>query len=153
MAEYSAIAEQTIAPGETVVFTETRVPCLRGFVRHRDGSGNFLLNGGAAVRGGCPYCRQNNVRYTTSFQANIAVPEGETVVPISVAFSVDGATDPASTMISTPAAADDFNSVSCTMEVPIWAGCCESFAVRNTSSIPITMSNALLNIIPPRTIR
>ena len=45
MAEWTANAVQTVNPGETIVFTENPVPCTRGFVRHRDGSGNFLLAG------------------------------------------------------------------------------------------------------------
>ena len=50
MAEYSANAVQTVNPGETIVFTEAPVPCTKGLVRHRDGTGNFLLAG----RTGCP---------------------------------------------------------------------------------------------------
>ena len=45
MAEYSANALQTVNPGETVIFTEAPVPCNRGFVRHRDDTGVFILSG------------------------------------------------------------------------------------------------------------
>ena len=45
MAEFSANAVQTVNPGESIIFTDAPVPCNRGFVRHRDGTGNFLLAG------------------------------------------------------------------------------------------------------------
>ena len=144
MAEYSANAVQTVAPGETAIFTESENPCRRGFVRHREGTGSFLLNGWVPRRS-CG-CRANSAIYTCFFQANIAVPEGETVGPISIAITVDGATVPATTMISTPAAVGQFNSVSVAKEVDVWCGCCETLAIRNTSSIPILVQNANLII-------
>ena len=42
-AEYSANAAQTVQPGGSVIFTESPVPCNRGLVYHRDGSGIFRL--------------------------------------------------------------------------------------------------------------
>lgn len=144
MAEYSANAVQTVNPGETVVFTESPVPCTRGFVRHRDGTGNFLLSG-TCCRRRCACKGPASAMYLVEFGANIAVPEGETVGAISVAIAVDGATVPASEMEVTPAAVDNFFNVGRAINVPIWAGCCETVSVRNTSAIPITVSNA--NII------
>lgn len=136
MAEFSANAVQTVNPGETIVFTENPVPCVKGLVRHRDGSGNFLLSG----RTSCP-CKKA-ATFMVDFGANIAVPTGETVGPISVAFSLDGSTIPATNMEVTPAAVGDFFNVSRAANVQIWAGCCESFAIRNTSDIPIQVENA-----------
>lgn len=140
MAEYSANALQTINPGETVVFTEAPDPCNRGFVRHRDGTGNFLLSGWVP-RKNCR-CKARSARYLVDFGANIAIPEGGTVGPISVAITVDGSTIPASTMISTPAAVEEFNNISRAINVDIWNGCCETLAIRNTSDQPIIMQNA-----------
>ena len=79
MAEYSANAVQTVAPGETIIFTETPVPCRRGFVRHRDDTGNFLLSGYVPASYGCPCCRDNSANYLVDFGANIAIPTGGTV--------------------------------------------------------------------------
>lgn len=136
MPEFSANAVQTVNPGETIVFTENPVPCTAGRVRHRDGTGNFLLSG----RTNCP-CKKS-VNYFVDFGANIAVPTGEAVGAISVALTLDGATIPATTMIATPAAVEEFFNVSTATNVPIWSGCCESFAIRNTSEIPILVENA-----------
>lgn len=134
MAEWSASAEQIVNPGETVTFTENPVPCRRGYVRHRDGTGNFLLSGANAC--GC------NVNYLVDFAANIAIAEGGEVEPISVALTVDGATIPSSVMEVTPAAVGDFFNVSRAINIPIWRGCCETVSIRNTSSQPISVTDA-----------
>lgn len=143
MAEYSANALQTVNPGETVVFTEAPDPCRRGLVRHRDGTGSFLLSGWVPNIGcGCRCRRQRSAEYLVDFGANIAIPTGETVGPISVALTIDGATIPASQMIVTPAAVEEFFNVSRAINAQIWNGCCESVAIRNTSDIPILVQNA-----------
>ena len=143
MAEYSANALQTVNPGETIVFTESPDPCRRGLVRHRDGTGNFLLSGWVPNIGcGCRCRRQRSAEYLIDFGANIAIPTGETVGPISVALTIDGATIPASQMIVTAAAVEEFFNVSRAINAQIWNGCCESVAIRNTSDIPILVQNA-----------
>lgn len=144
MAEYSANAIQIVNPGESVIFTETPEPCLKGLVRHRDGSGNFLLSGWSPFRG-CCYRKRKNANYLVDFGANISVPEGGTVEAISLALTIDGSTIPASSMIVTPAAVNEYFNVSRAIDVDIWSGCCESITVRNTSAQPIQVQNA--NII------
>ena len=134
MAEYSANAVQTVNPGETIVFTESPVPCARGFVRHRDDTGNFLLSGYIPYTGGCGCCnRVNSANYLIDFGANIAIPTGGTTGAISVAITIDGNTIPASTMIVTPAAVEEYFNVSRAINAQIWRGCCETVAIRNTS--------------------
>lgn len=146
MAEYSASAQQVVNPNETVIFTEAPVPCNRGFVRHRDETGNFLLKGWLPNCGCC--CNRNrSANYLVDFGANIAIPEDPagTVEPISLAITIDGATIPASTMEVTPAAVGEFFNVSRAINAQIWQGCCETVSVRNTSTQPILVENA--NII------
>lgn len=139
MAEYSANAVQIVNPGESIVFTDTPVPCRRGFVRHREGSGNFLLSGWTPA---AP-CRCNkSANYLVDFGANISIPEGGTVGEISVAIALDGSTIPATQMIVTPAAVDDYFNVSRAVNVDIWRGCCETVTIRNTSDQPIQVQNA-----------
>ena len=142
MAEYSSVAVQTVNPGETVVFTNTEVPCYRGFVRHRDGTGNFLLAGYVPPQYGCCCRRQRTANYMVDFGADIAIPTEETVGQISLAITIDGSTIPASTMIVTPAAVEQYFNVSRAINADIWKGCCESVSVRNTSEIPILVQNA-----------
>lgn len=140
MAEFSANAVQTVNPGESIVFTETVVPCRRGFVKHREGSGNFLLSGWVPGCPGRPFKKSAN--YFVDFGANIAVPTGQTVGEISVAVSLDGSTLPATSMIVTPAAVEEFFNVSRATNIGVWTGCCETVTIRNTSSIPILVQNA-----------
>ena len=142
MAEYSANAVQVVNPGEAIIFTEAPDPCRRGFVRHRDGTGTFMLSGWIPRRNGC-CCRQNrSANYLVDFGANISIPEGGTVEAISVAIQIDGNTVPATAMIVTPAAVNEYFNVSRAANVDIWNGCCESVAIRNTSSQPIQVQNA-----------
>lgn len=149
MAEYSAIAVQTIAPGESVIFTATSVPCRRDFVRHRDESGNFLLSGWVPNRYTCPCMRDNSADYLVDFGANIAVPTGGTAGEISVAIAIDGATLPSSERIVTPAAVEEYFNVSANVDIPIWRGCCQTVTVRNTSDQPILMQNANIRFTRP----
>jgi hypothetical protein len=83
--------------------------------------------------------------YEVDFGANIAIPTGETVGPISLAITLGGATIPASTMIVTPAAVEEYFNVSRAINALVRKGCCETLTVRNTSTIPILVQNA--NII------
>lgn len=149
MAEYSSNQLQTVNPGETIIFTESPVPCKRGLVRHRDDTGNFLLVGYIPRQFGCRFNRQQDANYLVDFGANIAIPTGGTVEAISVAITIDGATLPASTMIVTPAAVGEFFNVSRAINAAVFGGCCESLAVRNTSSQPILVQNANLIITRP----
>lgn len=149
MAEFSNNLQQIVNPGETVIFTESPVPCRRGLIRHRDDTGNFLLVGYIPRQYGCRCQRQQDANYLVDFGANIAIPTGGTVEAISLALSVDGATVPASNMIVTPAAAEQFFNVSRAINVAVFGGCCESLAVRNTSSQPILVQNANIIISRP----
>lgn len=149
MAEYSANAVQIVNPGESIVFTESPVPCTRGLVRHRDDSGSFLLSGMTPNRYGCN-CNQNGaVNYLVDFGCNISIPEGGTVEEISVALALDGTTLQASTMRVTPAAVEEYFNISKAINVGIWANCCETVSVVNTSTQAIQVESA--NIIISRT--
>lgn len=141
MAEYSANAVQTVNPGESIIFTDAPVPCTRGLVRHRDETGSFLLRGDV-TQCACRGRRNRFSNYLVDFGANIAIPEGGTVEAISVAITIDGATIPASDMIVTPAAVEQYFNVSRAVNAQIWSGCCETVTVRNTSSQPILVQNA-----------
>lgn len=149
MAEWSNNNQQLVNPGEIVIFTENPVPCTRGLIQHRDDTGSFMLKGYIPRQYGCPCCRQRSANYLVDFGANIAIPTGGTVGAISVAITIDGTTIPASTMTVTPSAVNQFFNVSRAINAGIFAGCCESIAVRNTSSQPILVQNANIIISRP----
>lgn len=140
MAVFSADAVQTINPGEDAIFSVVVEPCRRNLVRHRNQTGSFLLSGATACR-----C-QKTADYVVDFGANIAIADGGTVAPISVGITLDGSTIPASEMIVTPAAVNEYFNVSRQIDADVWAGCCETVTVRNLSSQPILMQSATISI-------
>lgn len=146
-AEYSANAAQTVQPGVSVIFTESPVPCNRGLVYHRDGSGIFRL-ANKFLRQNVMQCWRRNTNYEVAFHANIAIPEGQTAPDdgIQLAIAIDGEIDPSSIMISDATVVGDYDNVGADIivTVPFLCGC-SSVSVRNTSSIPILVQNA--NII------
>lgn len=141
--EFSNNAVQTVNPGESVIFTASPVPCTRGLVRHRNGTGNFLLRG--SVRRNACGCCPESAQYLVDFGANIAIPTGGTVGSISLEITVDGGTIPTTEMTVTPAAVEEFFNVSDATIISIWRGCCQTLTVRNISDQPILVQNA--NII------
>lgn len=149
MAEYSAISVQTVNPGESIIFTETPVPCNRGLIRHRDDTGSFLLSGWVPNYYGCGCNRPNSANFLVDFGANIAIPTGQEISPIQLSLAIDNNTVSGSTMIVTPAAVEQYFNVSRAINAQIWRGCCETISVRNTSTIPILVQNANIIITRP----
>lgn len=152
-AEYSANAVQTVEINNPVIFTESPVPCNRGLIFHRDESGIFQLANNSPVSKtgcscGCGGCKRvYETMYRISFHANIAIADGGTVEPIQLTLSINGESDPSSTMISTPAAVGDFQNVGADIIVAVPSLCgCESVSVRNTSTQAIDVQNANLTV-------
>lgn len=146
-AEYSANAVQTVQPSASVIFTESPVPCNRGLVYHRDGSGLFRL-ANRFLRQNVMNCWRRNSNYAVAFHANIAIPEGQTAPDegIQLAVAIDGEIDPSSIMISDVTVVGDFDNVGAEVIVTVPYLCgCSTVSVRNTSSIPVLVQNA--NII------
>lgn len=139
MPEYSANAVQTVAAGSPVVFTETAIPCTKGYVIHRQGSGLFTLRG---VTQNC------FARYRVTIGGNIAIPTGGTVGEISVAIAINGEPIPVDTARVTPAAVAEYWNVSRSTNIDVPRGCCYTVAIQNTSTQPIDIQNA--NIIIER---
>lgn len=139
MAEYSNAALQTVAENADVLFGESPIPCTRGFIIHRDGSGLFKL------RGITTQCR---ARYRVTFGANLGIPAGGTAGAVSLALSVDGEVLPSTTMTVTPAADGEFFNVNRTVNIDVPAGCCGTVSVKNISDQSIDVVNA--NIVIDR---
>ena len=132
--EIIANALQTVPVNQNVQFTDTII-CGNCSIVHRDGSGLVTL------RGMTDQCR---ARFRVHFGANIAIPTGGTVEAISLALSVDGEPVPATTMIVTPAAVENFFNVSSSVFLNIPRGCCSTIGVRNISTQPVDVQNANL---------
>lgn len=141
MAEFTYNPVQEVAAGGNVILN-TSIGCPRGYVIHRNESGLVTLRG--VVNNPCGAF----ARYQCTFNANIALPEGATVGPISVALAIDGEAIQTSNAIVTPAAVDDYFNVTSTAFITVPKGCCVILAVENTSddSTPINVQNANLVI-------
>ena len=133
MAEYAFNPVQTVLPNQPVVL-DTVIPCNKGYVYHRNQSGILTLRG--IVNGGCGCF----ARYQVTFNGNIAVPDGGTVGPISVALALDGEPILTSRAIVTPAATaedpptqENFFNVTSTAIITVPNGCCFNVSVENTS--------------------
>ena len=135
--EITANATQTVAANQIVLFTETAVAGNCSMI-HREGSGLVGLRG--LPNGQC------RARFLVEFGANVAVPTDETVGPVSLAISVNGEPVVTSSMISTPAAVNQYNNVSSSLYIDVSIGCCSQISIENTSTIPISVQNANLII-------
>lgn len=137
--EYSYPALQNVGIGQNVLFSDSPIPCTKGYIIHRDGSGIITLRG---------ITSQARARYRISFGANISVPASQAVGPISLAISIEGEPVESATMIVTPAAVDQFFNVSADIFVDVPKCCCVSVAIENTSTITVNVQNA--NVIIDR---
>ena len=134
--EIIANALQTVQANQNVYFTDT-VICGNSSIGHRDDSGLVMLRG---------ITNQCRARYKVTFGGNIAIPTGGTVGPISLAIAIDGEAVPATTMIVTPAAVEQFFNVSASVFIDVPRGCCLSVSVKNISTEAIEVQNANLII-------
>jgi hypothetical protein len=139
MAEYSAVALQTVDVDGNIIFNNGNRACHKGFISHRDDSGIFFLKGS---NNGC------KAIYRVTFDGNIAIATGGTVEPISVALTINGEALGNATAIVTPAAIGDFFNVSITTFVDIPCSCCVTVSVENASdatAIDVTNANIIFD--------
>ena len=133
-AEYSAVAVQTVAVDDNILFGNGTRACRKGFIQHRDDSGIFFLKG---ATNGC------KAFYRVTFNGNIAIATGGTVEPISIALTINGEELGNALATVTPAAIGDFFNVSVTTFIDIPCGCCVTVSVENVSATTaIDVANA-----------
>lgn len=132
--EITANAIQTVAAGANVLFSDT-VASGNCSILHREGSGLVTLRG---------LTNQCRARFRVSFGGNIAIPTGGTVEPILLALAINGEPVATTTMISTPAAVEEFNNVFSAIFLDVPRGCCSQISVRNLSEQDIDVQNANL---------
>lgn len=126
MAEYVYNPIQLVQPNQNVLL-QSSIPCNRGYVYHRDGSGILTLRGVVNNPCGC------FARYQVTFNGNIAVPTDGTVGPIAIALAIDGEPIQTSRAIVTPAAVDEYFNVTSTAIITVPRGCCFNITVENAS--------------------
>ena len=140
MAEYVYNEVQLVQPGAAAILNDG-IPCNKGLVMHRAGSGILTLRGS---NGGC----QQFARYRVSFDGNIAVPEGDTPGEIQLALAIDGETVPTSIAAATPTVANAYWNVNGFAIIDVPACCCYTCSVRNASvsADPATAPALALNL-------
>lgn len=121
------VAAQVVATNDTVVFSSTRI-CTGCTVRHEQGSGRFVI-----LKPGI---------YEVEFNANVSLPTGATVGPITLDIVQDGEAIAGSRMIYTPAAVETLGNVSSTVLVRVYNCCCVPLSVRNSTASDINVQDA-----------
>ena len=138
MAEYVSNPVQLVQPGQAVLLDAT-IPCTKGFVIHRAGSGIFTL------RGACGGCNRF-ARYQVTFNGNIALPDGATAQPIAIGIALNGEPVQTSKAIVTPTVADAYFNVTSTAFIDVDAGCCDVISVQNESEAVGTAAAPAINV-------
>lgn len=133
MAEFTAVATQTVAQNSNIIWTDTPVPGNCSIV-HREGSGLVTLR--ALPNGQC------RSRFKVTFGANLAAVTAASAVSLAVA--INGEPISSSTMIVTPAAVGEYFNVNSSVYLDIPTNCCSQISVENTSAQSVSVQNANL---------
>lgn len=136
MAEYVSNPIQEVEQGQNVLLQDS-IPCTKGYIVHRNGSGILTLRG---ITSNC------FARYQVEFNGNIAIPEGGTVGEISIALAINGEPIQTSRARVTPAATSNYFNVTSLANITVPRGCCFTLSVENTSGQSINVQNANLTI-------
>lgn len=137
--EYSYPLAQAVANDENVLFLNGNRCCKKGLISHNDSSGIFRVKG---VSNCC------KTIYKVHFNANIAIAEGGTVEPISVALTQNGEVLRNAVATVTPVAIGDFWNVSLETFIELPCGCCDTISVENispTTAIDVINANLVID--------
>lgn len=144
MAEYlTRDTVETVALNNAIQFIDS-IPCRKGYVYHQSGSGIFTLRGIVNNPTAC------FARYEVEFTGNVAIPTGGAITPIATAIVVSGEEQSGSRSIFTPAAVDEYGSVTSRATVDIPRGCCFNVSVEyvnGTVNDPATAPTPLINVV------
>lgn len=126
MAEYIYNEPQLVQANQNVLLNGS-IPCGKGYIYHREGSGLLTLKGAVNNPSAC------FARYQATFNGNIAVPTDGTVGEIAIALAIGGEPIQTSKAIVTPAAVDEYFNVTSTAIITVPRGCCLTLSVENVS--------------------
>ena len=122
------VATQSVATNDVVLFNNTRIRTGCS-ARHEPGSGRFVL-------------LQPGV-YEVEFNANVSLPTGATVGPITLSIVQDGEAIAGSKIVTTPAAVDTLYHVAVTVLVRVYEQCCcTTLSVLNGTPTDINVQDA-----------
>ena len=133
--ELTANALQTVGINQNVLFTDEAVKSKNCSIVHRNGSGLVSLRG---------ITNQCRARFQVSFGGNVGLPTGATVEPILLAVTINGEPVLTTTMISTPAAVEEFNNIFSSIFLDVPYSCCYQIGVTNIGTTEVDVQNANL---------
>ena len=139
MAEFVYNNIQTVQQNASALLDDA-IPCNRGYVVHRPGSGILTLRG--IVNNPCG----RFARYRVAYDGNIAVPTGGTAGEIQLAIAIGGEVVPTSIAAVTPTVVDSYFNVSGFAIIDGPAGCCYTVAIENASETDISLNLRNLNV-------
>lgn len=145
MAEYlTRDIVENISLNSPITFIDS-IPCNKGYVFHQNGTGIFVLRGIVNNPSAC------FARYKIEFTGNIAIPTGGgAITPIATAIVVSGEERVGSRSIFTPAAVDEYGSVTSKATVDVPRGCCFTVSVEyvnGTVDTPAVVPTPLISVI------
>ena len=136
--EYSYPLVQTVDVDENILFLNGERCCKKGLILHNNASGSFRVRGANACR----------TIYKVHFNANIAIAEGGTVEPISVALTQNGEVLRNAVATVTPTVAEAFFNVGFETFIELPCGCCDTITVQNisdTTAIDVINANIVID--------
>lgn len=136
-------AVETVALNGAIPFIDS-IPCRKGNVYHQSGNEIFVLRGIVNNPSACV------ARYELEFTGNVAIPTGGAITPIATAIVVSGEEQNGSRSIFTPAAVDEYGSVTSRATVDVPRGCCFTVSVEyvnGTVNDPATVPTPLINVV------
>lgn len=156
--QYSAPLRQTLQPNADAIFPAASIRDNSGMIFHEAQTGSFSLASpralGLASYGRRQCCCNRGMpiaTYAVEVNGNVAISEGGTAGPISLAIIVDDSPAPTGIITVTPAAVGDLWSIGRSLIVPVPAICgCSKISLRNISTQAIDLVNANIQIRPPR---
>lgn len=127
---------QTVEVNDSILF-QTALSSNNPSIIWRAGSGLVTLRGiGPQLR----------ARFRVSYHANVALSTGATVAPVEIAVRINGESIASSLTMSTPAAVEEFNSVSASTLIDVPAGCCTQISLANVGTTSIDTQNVSMTV-------
>lgn len=135
MDKFAYAPVQTIAAGGNALLNPTDCCCCCDNTVRQTATGVIRLAG-----------RYNRsiTQYHVIFDANVAIPAGATVAPITLGITLDGVVLPGTIATVTPASAGDVWHIGVNDLINVMCGDAVTIAVQNLSGVDIEMRNAVL---------
>lgn len=116
MARYVTSSNNLVALNNPIPFNNVSIPCNTGSVIPV-APGVLTLKGNTSNR---------FARYEVTLQANVQIPEGGEVTPITLGITLDGVVLPESVAIFTPQAVEEYGHINTSVVITVPCGCCMS---------------------------